>query len=48
MEKYVKTSECLKHGTRAIAVLLYDRQKEVDLTNQEFAKFYDTFKLSPT
>ncbi|MEH2045525.1 hypothetical protein [Nostoc sp.] len=48
MEKYVKTSERPKHGTRAIAVLLDDRQKELDLSNQEFAKFCDTFKLSPT
>ncbi|MEH2232391.1 MAG: hypothetical protein V7K71_22650 [Nostoc sp.] len=48
MEKYVKTSERPKHGTRAIAVLLSDRQKELDLSNQEFAKFCDTFKLSPT
>ncbi|WP_445635552.1 HTH cro/C1-type domain-containing protein [Nostoc sp. DSM 114161] len=48
MEKYVKTSERPKYGTRAIAVLLRDRQKELDLSNQEFAKFCDTFKLSPT
>jgi len=48
MERYVKTSERPKHGTRAIAVLLRDRQKELDLSNQEFAKFCDTFKLSPT
>ncbi len=37
-----------KYGTRAIAALLRDRQKELDLGNQEFAKFCDTFKLSPT
>ena len=48
MEKYVKTSERPKHGIRAIAVLLHDRQKELDLSNQEFTKFCDTFKLSPT
>ncbi|WP_392533166.1 hypothetical protein [Nostoc sp. C117] len=48
MEKYIKTNERPKHGTRAIAVLLRDRQKELDLSNQEFAKFCDTFKLSPT
>ncbi|BAY76370.1 hypothetical protein NIES25_28190 [Nostoc linckia NIES-25] len=48
MEKYVKTCERPKYGTRAIAVLLRDRQKELDLSNQEFAKFCDTFKLSPT
>ncbi|MFN6530889.1 hypothetical protein [Nostoc sp. ChiSLP03a] len=44
----MKTSERPKYGTRAIAVLLQDRQKELDLSNQEFAKFCDTFKLSPT
>ncbi|MEH2129363.1 MAG: hypothetical protein V7K86_01590 [Nostoc sp.] len=48
MERYVKTSERPKYGTRAIAVLLQDRQKELDLSNQEFTKFCDTFKLSPT
>ena len=48
MEKYVKTCERPKYGTRAIAVLLRDRQKELDLSNQEFTKFCDTFKLSPT
>lgn len=48
MGKYIITSEPRKHGTRAIAVLLNDRQKELDLSNQEFAKFCDTFKLSPT
>ncbi|MEH2058738.1 MAG: hypothetical protein V7K97_21810 [Nostoc sp.] len=48
MEKYIKTSERPKYGARAIAVLLQDRQKELDLSNQEFAKFCDTFKLSPT
>ena len=48
MDKYIKTSERPKHGIRAIAVLLQDRQKELDLSNQEFTKFCDTFKLSPT
>ncbi|MEH2236307.1 hypothetical protein [Nostoc sp.] len=48
MGKYIINSERPKYGTRAIAVLLHDRQKELDLSNQEFAKFCDTFKLSPT
>lgn len=48
MEKYVKTNERPKYGTRAIAILLQDRQKELDLSTQEFTKFCDTFKLSPT
>ncbi|PHJ65997.1 hypothetical protein VF14_05950 [Nostoc linckia z18] len=48
IHKYVKSSERPKYGTRAIALLLRDRQKELDLSNPEFAKFCDTFKVSPT
>lgn len=48
MKKYIKISERPKYGTRAIAVLLGERQKELDLNSQEFTKFCDTFKLSPT
>ncbi|WP_017651225.1 hypothetical protein [Fortiea contorta] len=48
MKKYIKISERPKYGTRAIALLLGERQKELDLNNQEFTKFCDTFKLSPT
>jgi hypothetical protein len=47
MKKYIKMCERPKYGTRAIAALLRDRQQELDLSNQEFAKFCDTFKLSP-
>ncbi|MUG99674.1 hypothetical protein F7734_48310 [Scytonema sp. UIC 10036] len=47
MKKYIKMCERPKHGTRAIAILLGERQLELDLNNQEFAKFCDTFKLSP-
>jgi hypothetical protein len=48
IQRYIKSSERPKYGTRAIALLLRDRQKELDLSNQEFAKFCDTFKVSPT
>ncbi|MBW4643379.1 MAG: hypothetical protein KME23_10385 [Goleter apudmare HA4340-LM2] len=48
MKKYIKISERPKYGTRAIAVLLNQRQKELDLNSQEFTKFCDTFKVSPT
>lgn len=48
MQKYIKISERPKYGTRAIAVLLGERQKDLDLNSQEFTKFCDTFKLSPT
>ncbi|MBE9208129.1 hypothetical protein IQ244_16660 [Nostoc sp. LEGE 06077] len=47
VQKYIKVSERPKYGTRAIALLLQERQKELDLNNQEFAKFCDTFKISP-
>ncbi|MBE9003650.1 hypothetical protein IQ259_01050 [Fortiea sp. LEGE XX443] len=48
VQKYIKVSERPKYGTRAIALLLQERQKELDLNNQEFTKFCDTFKISPT
>ncbi|MCC5638935.1 hypothetical protein LC593_24515 [Nostoc sp. CHAB 5844] len=48
IQKYIKISERPKFGTRAIALLLQERQKELDLNNQEFTKFCDTFKISPT
>jgi hypothetical protein len=48
MKKYIKISERPKYGTRAIALLLKERQKELDLSSQEFTKFCDTFKVSPS
>lgn len=48
MKKYIKMSERPKYGTKAIALLLHERQKELDLNSQEFTKFCDTFKVSPT
>jgi hypothetical protein len=47
MKQYLKISERPKYGTRAIALLLSERQKALDLSSQEFAKFCDTFKVSP-
>ncbi|MBD2776632.1 hypothetical protein [Iningainema tapete] len=47
MNKYIKMSERPKYGTRAIAALLRDRQLELDLSQQDFTKFCDTFKVSP-
>ncbi|AKG23098.1 hypothetical protein [Calothrix sp. 336/3] len=47
MKKYIKMSEPAKHGTRAIAQLLKERQVELDLGKQEFSKFCDSFKVSP-
>ncbi|MBD2167044.1 hypothetical protein H6G04_21880 [Calothrix membranacea FACHB-236] len=48
IKKYIKISERPKYGTRAIALLLSERQKALDLSSQEFAKFCDTFKVSPS
>jgi hypothetical protein len=54
IQKYIEFSERPKYGTRAMptavnyALLLQERQKELDLNNQEFTKFCDTFKISPT
>jgi hypothetical protein len=47
VKKYIKNSERPKYGTRAIALLLRERQQELDLGNQEFVKFCDSFKVSP-
>jgi hypothetical protein len=46
MEKYLVKTERPKFGPRAIAVMLVDRQKELQLSPQEFLKFCDTYKLS--
>ncbi|UBF24747.1 hypothetical protein K9N68_24205 [Kovacikia minuta CCNUW1] len=46
MQQYLTKLELPKSGTGAIALLLRDRQAELDLTDDEFAKFCDTFRLS--
>ena len=46
IQKYIKISERPKYGTKAIALLLQERQKELDLNNQEFTKFCDTLQQS--
>jgi hypothetical protein len=48
IKKYIKLSERPKYGSRAIALLLRERQEELDLSDAEFIKFCDTFKVSPT
>lgn len=48
IKKYIKLSERPKYGSRAIALLLRERQQELDLNDAEFTKFCDTFKVSPT
>jgi hypothetical protein len=46
VQQYLERVERPKSGTGAIALLLQQRQEELDLTNEEFAKFCDTFRLS--
>lgn len=46
MEEYLRRAERPKSGIGAIARLLRERQHELDLNDDEFAKFCDTFRLS--
>lgn len=46
MQHYLVKAERPKSGVGAIALLLQERQEELDLTDEEFAKFCDTFRLS--
>lgn len=47
MRKYLEKAKRPKHGSRAIAYLLRDRQKQLDVSNHEFIRFCDSYKLSP-
>jgi hypothetical protein len=46
IEKYLAKTERPKHGPRAIAALLVERQKELQVSPQEFVKFCDTYRIS--
>ena len=46
MQQYLIKAERPTHGTAFIALLLKERQENLDLTDEEFAKFCDTFRLS--
>jgi hypothetical protein len=46
MQKYLEKTERPKHGTGAIAFLLRDRQEELDMSDREFARFCESYKLS--
>jgi hypothetical protein len=48
IKKYLKMVEIPKYGTKAIAILLKERQQELDLGEREFVKFCDSFKLPPS
>ncbi|NJK27397.1 MAG: hypothetical protein HC925_00815 [Coleofasciculaceae cyanobacterium SM2_3_26] len=47
MERYIERAQRPKFGPRAIAAMLSDRQRDLQLSNQEFVKFCDTYKVSP-
>lgn len=46
-EKYLEMAKRPEHGTEAIAFLLRKRQEELDISDQEFAGFCNSYKLSP-
>ncbi|MCL6436597.1 MAG: hypothetical protein K6T90_20795 [Leptolyngbyaceae cyanobacterium HOT.MB2.61] len=46
MQQYIAKATRPRRGTGAIALLLKERQADLDLTDEEFAKFCDTFRLS--
>lgn len=48
VEKYLTKAERPKHGTGAIACLLRDRQEELDMSDKDFTRFCDSYKLSST
>lgn len=46
MQQYLELASRPKHGVAAIALYLKERQAELDLNDEEFAKFCDSFRLS--
>ncbi|MCW6036149.1 hypothetical protein K4A83_07670 [Spirulina subsalsa FACHB-351] len=47
MERYLENAKRPEHGTRAIAFLLRDRQRELDVSDKEFIFFCNSYRLSP-
>lgn len=45
-DRYIQQAKRPTSGPRALAFLLVDRQRELGLSQQEFFKFCDTFKIS--
>jgi len=45
-KQYLKSAKRPEHGTAAIAFLLRSRQGELDISDQEFAGFCNSYKLS--
>ncbi|XGV97396.1 MAG: hypothetical protein ACAF41_32335 [Leptolyngbya sp. BL-A-14] len=46
VQHYLAKAAFPKSGTAMVAMLLQHRQEDLDLTDAEFAKFCDTFRLS--
>ncbi|KAM3113526.1 hypothetical protein [Phormidesmis sp. 146-33] len=46
MQHYLNKASRSPRGTALIALLLRERQSELDLTAEEFAKFCDSYRLS--
>jgi len=46
VDRYIQRAERPKSGPRAIALLMVERQRELGLSQGEFLKFCDTFKIS--
>ena len=47
IKQYIEKAKRPEHGTRAIAYLLRERQRELDLSNREFVRFCYSYKLAP-
>lgn len=47
IKQYIEKAKRPEHGTRAIAFLLRERQRELDLSNREFVRFCYSYKLAP-
>jgi hypothetical protein len=46
MKQYLENAKRPEHGTRAIAFLLRERQRELDVNNRDFLRFCSSYKLS--
>lgn len=47
MQRYLEKAKRPEHGTRAIAYMLRDRQRELNVSDKQFARFCDSYRLSP-
>jgi hypothetical protein len=47
MRHYMETARRPEHGTRAIAYLLRERQRALNISNRDFVRFCYSYKLTP-